>query len=85
MKTGKFWQTSKLSQIKTYDYQFQKKYKPSKIFWNFFISYSSYSSYSVILFTLSETELDPHHQKLNVRVTSRAVKRLEEILVKPRN
>ena len=56
-----------------------------KILWNFFISYSSYSSYSVILFTLSETELDPHHQKLNVGVTSRVVKRLEEILLKPRN
>ena len=57
----------------------------TKYFGTFFISYCSYSSYSIILFTLSETELDPHHQKLNVGVTSRVVKRLEEILVKPRN
>ena len=30
MKTSKFWKTSKLSQIKTYHYQFQKKYNPSQ-------------------------------------------------------
>ena len=71
MKTRKFWQTSKLIGIKTYPYQFQKKYNPSEntseLFYQLFF-----------VFTSSETQLDHYHYKLNVRVTLRVAKRLKK-------
>ena len=43
MKTGKFWQTSKMVRIKTYHYQLQKKLQPPhKILWNHFLCHSSF-------------------------------------------
>ena len=63
---------------KTYHYQVQKRYSPSQNTLELFNLLFQFP------FTSSKTELDHYHYKLNVRVTSRVVKRLKNE-VKSRN
>ena len=39
--------------------------------------FTDFSTFSQFLFTTTETEIDYYHQKVNLRVASRVVKRLK--------